>query len=347
MTLPQKPLSIVAFVPADNPFGPLLNALQGDGFRLAPFRTDLATPPRDILKATDAIICCIQSLDASFDQVLSLLSELGAPPIVVIASEPISAEKELHLLALGVQEVVNLEDGVSLLVASDLARRALLRSVQRHKHSQSLKIDAQNKRGAEAQAVLNLFPIAVIITSEDGTVLLANQKAQILMEQKDALFVDPKKRLRLTNQTQNALLYQTIANAHRGVDADCALAAPRRSDDSPLSVMVVPVGDSRQRRSSDPKRSGVTLFITDPKVPIDIAPATLEGLYGFTAAEARLVINLVGGHTLEEIAAASGTSTHTLRNHLKSAFRKTETNRQAELVKLVLTGPAVFRRISH
>ena len=345
MILPQKPLSIVAFVPADNPFVPLLNALQDDGLRLAPFITDLATPPREVLKTTDAIICCIQSLDASFDLVLSRLAELDAPPIVVLAFEAISSEKELHLLGLGAQEIVSVEQDASLLEASNMARRAILRSVQRHRRSQSLGKDAQNRRGAEAQAVLNLFPIAVIITSEDGTVLLANQKAHVLIEQKDAMFLDAKNHLRLTNQTQNALLYQTIANAHLGVDEDCALAAPRQSDDSPLSVMVAPVS-SYQRRSSDHKRSGVTLFITDPKVPIDITPATLEGLYGFTAAEARLVINLVGGHTLEEIAATSGTSTHTLRNHLKSAFRKTETNRQAELVKLVLTGPAVFRRAS-
>ena len=36
-------------------------------------------------------------------------------------------------------------------------------------------------------------------------------------------------------------------------------------------------------------------------------------------------------------------SIHTVRSQLKQIFRKTSTNRQAELVKLLLTGPAAIR----
>ena len=89
---------------------------------------------------------------------------------------------------------------------------------------------------------------------------------------------------------------------------------------------------------------GVSLFVSDPDTALLIQPETLEGLYGLTVAEAKLVIALVSGQTLDAIAAATGTSPNTLKNQLKAVFRKTNTSRQAELMKLVLSGPAIFRR---
>ena len=47
---------------------------------------------------------------------------------------------------------------------------------------------------------------------------------------------------------------------------------------------------------------------------------------------------------LEHIAEASGISKETARTHLRRIYSKTATHRQAELVSLILTGPAVLRR---
>ncbi len=62
---------------------------------------------------------------------------------------------------------------------------------------------------------------------------------------------------------------------------------------------------------------------------------TLRRLFGLTPAEARIVSELASGKRLEQIAEQLGVQVNTARAHLKSAFAKTGTGRQAELVQLV------------
>lgn len=54
-----------------------------------------------------------------------------------------------------------------------------------------------------------------------------------------------------------------------------------------------------------------------------------------TPAETRLLTGLMAGQTLREIAAGSDLSVHTLRNQLKSIFRKVGVKRQTELLSVM------------
>ena len=58
--------------------------------------------------------------------------------------------------------------------------------------------------------------------------------------------------------------------------------------------------------------------------------------YRLTHAEIELVQVLCAGHSLAEAAAERRLAVETVRSQLKSVFAKTETHRQAELVRLVL-----------
>jgi DNA-binding CsgD family transcriptional regulator len=64
-------------------------------------------------------------------------------------------------------------------------------------------------------------------------------------------------------------------------------------------------------------------------------PATLQGVFGFTAAEASLATEIATGKSLAEIAQARGVSIATARTQLAAIFAKTYTRRQAELVALL------------
>ncbi len=59
--------------------------------------------------------------------------------------------------------------------------------------------------------------------------------------------------------------------------------------------------------------------------------------YELTKTEQSIVLGLVHGRTIKEIAAHSFTAANTVRSHLKSIFRKTATNSQGSLISLVLT----------
>ncbi|MGH0032040.1 MAG: helix-turn-helix transcriptional regulator [Myxococcota bacterium] len=75
--------------------------------------------------------------------------------------------------------------------------------------------------------------------------------------------------------------------------------------------------------------------------PDAISRASIQALgevYGLTAAESGVVRGLVEGHSIEEVAARRKVKTETARGQLKQVFAKTGTTRQAELIRLVLTG---------
>jgi DNA-binding CsgD family transcriptional regulator len=70
----------------------------------------------------------------------------------------------------------------------------------------------------------------------------------------------------------------------------------------------------------------------------------LERMYQMTPAEAQLTEALVNGKSLQEHAEARSVSMNTVRTQLKSAAAKTGARRQADLVRIVLTGPAIFNQ---
>jgi len=122
--------------------------------------------------------------------------------------------------------------------------------------------------------------------------------------------------------------------------APVAVAVPRASLERPYEVLIAPlavaavaVGAGGSRRPDPDQRSRA-----HPEPP----PRLLAGLYGLTAAEARVAAALAAGHTLGRIAEASGYTREAARWHLKQIFQKTGTHRQAQLVKLLRSGPLAW-----
>jgi DNA-binding CsgD family transcriptional regulator len=66
--------------------------------------------------------------------------------------------------------------------------------------------------------------------------------------------------------------------------------------------------------------------------------AQLRDRYALTVQEARVATQVAEGHTVKEIAATLGVTVFTVRAHLRSIFLKTDVNRQAALVRVVLNG---------
>jgi len=64
--------------------------------------------------------------------------------------------------------------------------------------------------------------------------------------------------------------------------------------------------------------------------------ACLQNRFNLTRAEARLVVHLATGLSLKSSAKVLGVGYETVRRHIKSAFLKTGTHRQAELLLIVI-----------
>jgi DNA-binding CsgD family transcriptional regulator len=87
-------------------------------------------------------------------------------------------------------------------------------------------------------------------------------------------------------------------------------------------------------RDNGPPRALVVVIDPndDPAPPADL----LRRLFGLTTAEADVAELVAGGHGLKPIADELALSIATVKTHLQRVFAKTDTHRQAELVRLLL-----------
>ncbi len=212
--------------------------------------------------------------------------------------------------------------------------------------SRALKIHGILSRTATerdaALAALDQIPIGVIIVDDAGMVLDSNHVANEVLAANDGLMVD---RSGLKGHTREATLglHELIATAispDRQVDLDAAdtLLLDRPSGQPSLAVTIGRLPLASRFLGTD--RRAAAIYITDPQNPFDLDSSKLRRLYKLTPAEARLAAHLAQGSRLEEAAADLGVSLNTVRTHLKRIFSKTGTDRQAELVRLIISGPA-------
>jgi DNA-binding CsgD family transcriptional regulator len=88
------------------------------------------------------------------------------------------------------------------------------------------------------------------------------------------------------------------------------------------------------------------LLIRSPAATGTLDPVRLASLFELSTRESELVAALADGRGLDEFAGETERSIHTVRTQLKSIYRKTGTQRQADLVRLVLTSTAFLHRPS-
>ena len=86
-------------------------------------------------------------------------------------------------------------------------------------------------------------------------------------------------------------------------------------------------------------RPVVMLLFYHPASAPSIDSGLLYAVFGLTPAECRIATLLAEGHSLKRIADIQGTQHDTVRKQLRSIYQKTATNRQPELVRLLLHLP--------
>ena len=78
------------------------------------------------------------------------------------------------------------------------------------------------------------------------------------------------------------------------------------------------------------------VLIIDPEDEPEPSSALLRRLYRLTDAEADVALRMIHGADLKEISEELSLSLTTVRTHLQHIFDKTDTHRQAELVRLLI-----------
>jgi DNA-binding CsgD family transcriptional regulator/PAS domain-containing protein len=117
-----------------------------------------------------------------------------------------------------------------------------------------------------------------------------------------------------------------------------AMVISRWRPSRPLRVVVTPFHSGELLLGDQP---AALVFFSDPDARTGSRASVLCGLYRLTPTECRLASLITEGRELSVAAEQLKITVDTARFHLKSIFRKTGVNRQAELVRLVCGLPCI------
>lgn len=185
---------------------------------------------------------------------------------------------------------------------------------------------------------LNRLTTGVILLDSRLMVMFANSGAHRILVQKNGLILRDGM-LAAQNKSDSVKLGQTLQEI-------LGIVKPQRRNGvlwisrcgkKPIGVVTLRV------ESGNRLAAAVAVYISDPDSGMFPDPDLVRQLYQLTPAETALALQLLQGNRLEESAHALGISLNTARTHLKRALNKTDTRRQADLIRLLLTGPACLR----
>lgn len=189
---------------------------------------------------------------------------------------------------------------------------------------------------AATLASIDRLGVAFVAVDGSGQILVANALAERVLSGTGLGVTDGRIHAKAPGVTPR--LRQAIAAA---ADRDLATRSAGavvqvpRADGAPLAVLVspLPVDHVLDRFGRTP---AVALFITDPDAAMPDAAAWLQAAYQLTATEARVLLALVAGCSLQEAASRCNVSVNTARWHMKHLTSKMGVSCQSQAVAMAL-----------
>jgi DNA-binding CsgD family transcriptional regulator len=221
---------------------------------------------------------------------------------------------------------------------ADIQRcRVLMPHLERAAHIRFQAQDAGAMLGGLSD-VAERSVTAVLLLERDGRVRFANSAARAMAAAADG-FLLRSDRFEISDRDGDAAFQRLVAGAvgalqRFGAPRGGVMRLPRGSGKSSYTVTVAPVKREASWVGHEPM---ALVLIADPDVTPIPPKEMLAQLFGFTAAEIRVAERLMMGDSPEQAAAFLQVKTATARWHLASIYRKTGTNCQAELVRLLLS----------
>lgn len=194
-------------------------------------------------------------------------------------------------------------------------------------------------RGVQFALLDHRLPMAVLTLDATGKVLAQNAVARQILNERDGLSLQ-ESHVVAAQPAESAKLQRLVHEVCRRAEkaagvAGRALRISRQSGRPAFHLFVAPLRPWGVESSELPT---AVLLITDSARPMHTWREVLRA-YGLTEAETQVALLSVQGARIDEIAKRRGTSRHTARAHMKRILAKIGAESQADLVRVLLTGP--------
>jgi DNA-binding CsgD family transcriptional regulator/PAS domain-containing protein len=234
-----------------------------------------------------------------------------------------------------------------LLVAAP--RRSQLDTPERVKFMSALVIHLQHalRTGQELGALathsadlayaLDVMPRGVAIVGPGYCVTTVNSAAEVILRAEDGLRVRSGQLAATSACTEHKLyraLYVALTGGGSNARTGQSFTCERPSGKRPYVIHVMPLHSGRAEQERAP--SALVLFVDSDQEPEPAEPL-LRRLYGITRSEAEVALHMMRGADVKQISDELCISAATVRTHLQHIFDKTDTHRQTDLVRLLLS----------
>lgn len=197
------------------------------------------------------------------------------------------------------------------------------------------RVQAIEHQADAANLVLDQLSLGVLLISATGRLMHVNAAGEAILRSGDGL-QRTQDGVRACNRDDDRRLQRLSCELRLGSaetrSAGGHLRVRRPSGQPAYALMLTPVGPGLAGPASSP---AILVFVSDPGARIVSDLSVLSGLFGFPPAEARLVLALMTGTPLPEIAVQTGVTYNTIRTQLARAMARTETRSQVDLVMLM------------
>jgi DNA-binding CsgD family transcriptional regulator/PAS domain-containing protein len=203
------------------------------------------------------------------------------------------------------------------------------------------KLQTADLQSHFSEVALESMGTAALLVSADGHVLHMNSLAATIVKKADGLRLEGAS-LTARNPGESARLKSIILGAAMSgrpgaqTEPGGAMNISRQGTKLPLQVAVLPLPEMSRQSI---KVQCALVFICDPAAAPRPRSEALRALYALTPAEARLADLLLQGLDVAQAAQQLHTTLATTRFQLKRVQAKTNTHRQSELIKLMLSLP--------
>lgn len=189
----------------------------------------------------------------------------------------------------------------------------------------------------ELAGALEVVRHGVIVVAGEHLVINLNSAAERILCAEDGVCMRSGHIAATTTHAEQELhcaIQSALAADGSAVRTGRSLTCVRPSGKRAYVIHVLP---SHRRNADEPLRQPMAVvLIIDPEDEPEPAAALLRRLYHLTEAEAQVALHVMHGANLKQIADELSISWTTVRTHLQHVFDKTDTHRQAELVRLLL-----------
>lgn len=192
------------------------------------------------------------------------------------------------------------------------------------------------------ESALDSLGHAVFGLDRAGKVILSNRQAEAILQAASAIRLD-RGRLVSVFPEQNRRLQKCLSDAASfgtgmGSSPGCSLLLNGKSRKCQLRLTATPFKSSLPGSLS---QLVVLIFVSDVAVRPQSKSAVLTALYALTPMEAKIADLLLKGMEVREVANTLSITFETARFHTKRVLNKTGARRQTELMRLMLSLPAL------